>query len=75
MPKNQQKSKKIKFQKIIKNHGFERNDGHHELRAEKLMWNESRIVDFRATATRFMNIFVFFVDFATKTDHSGSLQS
>ena len=44
---------------MIKNDGFDQNGGHHELQAEKFMRNESRIVDFRATATRFMNIFVF----------------
>ena len=48
-----------KTSKLIKNDGFDQNGGHHELRHEKIMHFESGDVDFRATATRFVNIFVF----------------
>ena len=52
-----QKNKKAS--KLIKNDGFDQNGGHHELRHEKMMSFESGDVDFRATATHFVNIFVF----------------
>ena len=45
--------------KLIKNDGFDQNGGHHELRHEKIMNFDPGDVDFRATATRFVNIFVF----------------
>ena len=45
--------------KLIKNDGFDQNGGRHELRHEKMMHFDPGDVDFRATATRFVNFFVF----------------
>ena len=46
---------------MIKNDGFDKNGGHHELRHEKIMNFESGDVDFGATVTHLVNIFVFYI--------------
>ena len=46
-----------------KNQGFDQNGGHHELRLEKSLKMHVFVVDFRATATHFVNMFVFLLMF------------
>ena len=58
-PTNRKKWKNQKPSKLLKNQGFGRNGRHHEVRTEKLVRFEPIYVDFRATATRFVNIFIF----------------
>ena len=50
------KAKTEKINRLIKNDGFDQNGGRHELRHEKMMHFDPGDVDFRATATRFVNI-------------------
>ena len=52
--------KKKNHQELIKNDGFDQNGRHHEVRTEKLMRFDPIYVDFRAMATHFVKILVFF---------------
>ena len=64
---NFEKNKKI-YKKLIKHDGFDQNGGRHEIRHKKMMHFDPGDVDFRATATRFVNSFVFLLFLELSSD-------